>query len=138
MKALTLYQPWGTAMRHALKAAETRSWGTPYRGLLAIHAGKKLDKDYLAMLPAELRGDVPTGVVLGVVDLLLVERMTAGVVEKVEASLPTEYAWGNWQVGRYAWWTKPVVWFREPIPARGSLGLWDWQEPADWRDRGAP
>ena len=43
MRALTLYQPWATAIAIGSKRIETRSWRTDYRGLLAIHASKKCD-----------------------------------------------------------------------------------------------
>lgn len=39
MKALTLHQPHATLVALGVKAIETRSWSTPYRGPLAIHAG---------------------------------------------------------------------------------------------------
>jgi hypothetical protein len=41
VKALTLHQPWATAIAEGIKAIETRSWSTAYRGPLAIHAGKR-------------------------------------------------------------------------------------------------
>lgn len=41
MKALTVRQPWAWAIACAGKTVENRSWPTDYRGLLAIHAGKK-------------------------------------------------------------------------------------------------
>lgn len=41
MKALTLHQPWATLVALGIKTVETRSWYTPYRGPLAIHAGLK-------------------------------------------------------------------------------------------------
>jgi hypothetical protein len=40
MKALTLYQPYASLIACGVKTIETRSWSTPYRGLLAIHAAK--------------------------------------------------------------------------------------------------
>ncbi len=40
MKAITLWQPWASLLVHGLKQIETRSWGTPCRGLLLIHAAK--------------------------------------------------------------------------------------------------
>ena len=40
MKALTLTQPWASLVAIGAKRIETRSWSTPYRGLLAIHAAK--------------------------------------------------------------------------------------------------
>lgn len=40
LKALTLTQPWATLVALGQKRIETRSWSTPYRGLIAIHAAK--------------------------------------------------------------------------------------------------
>ena len=36
MKALSLYQPWATAIALGSKRIETRGWPTSYRGPLAI------------------------------------------------------------------------------------------------------
>jgi hypothetical protein len=38
VKAITLYQPWAFLVAWGFKTLETRSWGTPYKGELAIHA----------------------------------------------------------------------------------------------------
>ena len=40
MKALSLTQPWATLIAIGAKKIETRSWRTPYRGQIAIHASK--------------------------------------------------------------------------------------------------
>lgn len=40
MKAITLWQPWASLLALGLKH-ETRSWGTSYRGQMAIHAAKR-------------------------------------------------------------------------------------------------
>ena len=40
MRILTLTQPWATLMAIGAKTIETRSWGTKYRGPVAIHASK--------------------------------------------------------------------------------------------------
>lgn len=45
MKALTLTQPWATLIACGAKRIETRSWGTSYRGPIAIHAAKTLARD---------------------------------------------------------------------------------------------
>jgi activating signal cointegrator 1 len=42
LKALTLHQPWATFIAGGEKTIETRSWGTSYRGWLAIHAGSAI------------------------------------------------------------------------------------------------
>jgi hypothetical protein len=40
MRGLSLTQPWATLVAIGAKKIETRSWSTPYRGDLAIHATK--------------------------------------------------------------------------------------------------
>lgn len=39
VKAITLHQPWASLIAAGVKTIETRSWSTPYRGIIAIHAG---------------------------------------------------------------------------------------------------
>lgn len=39
-KCLTVCQPWAWAIAAGLKTVENRTWYTPYRGELLIHAGK--------------------------------------------------------------------------------------------------
>ena len=41
MKALTLWEPWATLVAEDVKTIETRSWGTNYRGPLAIHSAQQ-------------------------------------------------------------------------------------------------
>ena len=41
IRVLTLTQPWATLVAIGAKRIETRSWGTDYRGPLAIHAAGK-------------------------------------------------------------------------------------------------
>ena len=41
MKAISLHQPWASAVAIGIKTHETRSWRTNYLGPLAIHAAKK-------------------------------------------------------------------------------------------------
>ncbi len=132
MKALTLHQPWATGMVRGFKTVETRSWSTRHRGPLAIHAGKQasagLAYDLLGVEPE----DLPRGAVLGVVELEACWVMTE---RDIKAALPRERAWGDWRPGRFAWVTRPIIWFAEPIPAVGKQGLWEWTPPEGWRER---
>lgn len=59
MKALTLIQPWATLIMLGEKQIETRSWNTKYRGKLAIHAGKKIDKDKLFLITLTIKKSLP-------------------------------------------------------------------------------
>lgn len=40
-----------------------------------------------------------------------------------------EYAFGDYTPGRYAWMLEDVRMLPEPIPAKGQLGLWNWEPP---------
>lgn len=110
MKALTLYQPWATLVAIGAKKIETRSWGTSYRGPLAIHAGKNKryvdmkGKDYICDVEPFYRvleslarekghlwefGNLPLGKVIATCDLVSVKQIDG-------------YDWVSGQVG----WTK--------------------------------
>ena len=39
-----------------------------------------------------------------------------------------EFDFGNYEPGRYAWILQNIKMLKEPIPAKGALGLWEWNE----------
>lgn len=41
MRAISLWQPWAWAILYADKDVENRTWQTPYRGPLLLHAAKR-------------------------------------------------------------------------------------------------
>jgi hypothetical protein len=43
-----------------------------------------------------------------------------------------ERSFGDYSPGRYAWLLTDVYRLAEPIPARGALGLWEWEPPANF------
>ena len=43
MKALSIMQPWAWLIVNGHKSIENRTWRCHYRGLILIHAGKKVD-----------------------------------------------------------------------------------------------
>lgn len=140
MKALTLTQPWATLVVLGIKQVETRGWSTPYRGPLAIHAAKgqrRWAKDFevdlllRGILPAGV--EIPLGAVLGtvrLVDCVATEAlqghdpMASGFVSALEDDL------GDFSPRRFGWFLADPVPLDSPVPARGSLGLWDWQRAA--------
>ena len=131
MKALTLTQPWATAMAVEVKRIETRSWATGYRGLLAIHAAKGFPKQAKelagqAYFDGLLPYPVPIGALVAIVRLVDCIR-----TEKIAPTLTSqELDWGDYTPGRWAWVTEFVERIEPPIPARGALGLWDVREQA--------
>jgi activating signal cointegrator 1 len=144
VKVLSLLEPWASLVAWGYKKVETRSWGTPYRGTIAIHASKNgrhagevvrlfreagLCRDRDASGPddeldrfSQALGEWPLGKIVAVARLYKVERMTP---ELIAAQTRLESTFGDWRPGRFAWSLGNVWKLKEPIPWRGSLGLRD-------------
>ncbi len=147
MKALTLWQPWASFAILGLMRFETRSWGTDYRGVLAIHAAHSepagvrerwlLERELRALLVREMRQYVkffpkgrdpvavvydalPRGVVLGTVQLTSVVKADTRRVKPPESLL------GDFSKGRWAWCLRLPQPFAKGIPANGRRRLWEW------------
>lgn len=127
IKALTLWQPYASAIVLGLKKFETRSWATKYRGRIAIHSSlKPLSKSYLAL--AEKYGisntppKIPLGKVLAICEL---EDCILMDEEFIKSQDPAEIDFGDWRIGRYAWKLRVVEIFHEPKSTRGYQGLWN-------------
>lgn len=143
VKAVTLWDPWGTLIALEEKLYETRSWATNYRGPLAIHVAQRWKVDQLHYLRHEPfrsvlerhgfleKGDFPLGCVVAVVDLTAVYR-----TEDMRASLgDQEFTFGNYGNGRFAWKFSNVRRLPEPVPAEGKQRLWWWDVPGYLADQ---
>lgn len=141
MKAITIKQPWATLIALGEKQFETRSWQTKYRGPIAIHAGKSVDKeacedswikDVLAEHGITSWKQLPTGVVLAAAELIDCHKVSLGVGSVVCTSGPIiqglEYYFGDYTEGRFAWELTNLRVLPEPVPAKGQLSLWNWDE----------
>lgn len=135
MKAISLWQPWATAIAVGLKKYETRSWNAWHRGPVAIHAAKRpvnfnefYDCDEPVWAELFLRcpaNDMPLGCLVAVANLSAVfqtdpERGIPGF-----PLLPSEMALGNYEFGRFAWQLDDVRPLLNPIPWKGSQGFFD-------------
>lgn len=145
MKVLSLMQPWATLIALGHKRYETRSWNTPYRGRLAIHASQKVDKPICQHYPFDtvlsLHGysadNLPTGVILAHCQLIdtfkiFLPQDASATIEAIGSPEPDlrdirdcEWYFGDYRPGRYAWELGDVVAIN-PIPAKGRLGLWEY------------
>lgn len=125
MKAITLWQPWASAITLGVKTIETRSWATSYRGPLAIHAAARKptvdEQDLVEVLVNMRRGHpLPLGAVVATCDLVHVAR--ADAIVKTEQ----EERWGNFSEGRFAWILQNVRPLDPPVAARGYQQIWNW------------
>ncbi len=129
MKAITIRQPWATLIALGQKTFETRSWYTPYRGLLLIHSSACLDdwaRDLLLEEPfrgALTGADLPLGKILCQTRLVAVYRTEQ--IRHLQSE--KELAFGDFSNGRFAWLLRDVSRLPQPIPARGQLGLWEFR-----------
>lgn len=138
MKVLTLWEPWASLMAIGAKRIETRSWPTSYRGLLAIHAGKRpVDRDFESDLDVA-RALVSSGIknyslgsIIGVVNVIACKQIATGAGPMIDSSrymkppsrVLREYTFGNYEAGRFAWITDQAWRLSQPIEFRGSQGL---------------
>jgi hypothetical protein len=119
VKALTLTQPWASLVMAGVKRIETRAGRTSYRGPLVIHAANRS------------ASGKPLGAALGIVQLVDVVPIIGptdwGNLPADYGTLtPLERELGDYSPGRYAWLLADPEPFPEPVPCRGSLGLWDY------------
>ena len=138
MKAISIMQPWATLIAEGHKRIETRNWTTYYRGPLAIHASKGLpgwladvvrgEPQFAAALGnlfdprGRVLGDLPRGCIVATCRLVTIQFIT------VDFSITNkERAFGDYTAGRYAWLLTDVQPLTTPVPARGALGLWEWE-----------
>ncbi len=133
MRALTLYQPWATMIAVGAKTYETRSWGTNYRGMIAIHAGKAQKYPPSRVLAAMREVDVnpltlPYGKIVCVGELTDCIAMDQALIARQTIM---ESVLGDWKVGRFAWKLENIRVLETPFAVNGFQRLWHWTPPDD-------
>lgn len=151
MKVLSLLQPWASLVVLGHKRIETRPRNTSYRGQLLIHAslGKKhwknpdvdeLFKDYYNLFAPV--SALPLGAIIGSVNItdtcttnlwlpgnpgeMPGLRITTDTKRKFLCLDKQEYEMGDYSKGRWGYLLEDSLQFKEPIPAKGQLGIWNW------------
>lgn len=164
MYALTIKQPWASAIVLGLKSVENRTWPTGYRGPLAIHAGLRVDPEGVEILatagidPGALfegpglpdRGPglfgaqgpqgLPRRAIVGVVDLVDVVRYPTGDHgrgPRKRVSRPPDphgLADDPLACGPWCWILRNSRILPRPIPCPGQQSLWEITDPAILRE----
>lgn len=117
MKCISIKQPWAWLIFHG-KEVENRTWKHPHRGPLLIHAGKAFDwegydwvrlnaSSLISLLPKY--SEIKKGYIIGRVNMI-----------DCVTSHPSPYFFGP-----YGFLFADPVEFREPIPYKGKLGLFE-------------
>nr|WP_227467512.1 ASCH domain-containing protein [Nocardioides lijunqiniae] len=142
---MTVQQPWAWAIVHGGKDVENRTQAWTYRGALAIHAGARLSERGLRAVPdiaaaeqlvdpdmirAEMRDQLVTGTIIGVVDLVDVHYSAGSSPDAIDCC---DSWWAEASYDEHGGRTRrdvvhlvlehprPVP---EPIACKGRLGLW--------------
>jgi len=150
MKVISLLQPWASLVVIGAKKIETRSWNTKYRGPLLIHASKRWDWElndivgkigadailrqagYHALAPVKgkPKTNLPLGAIIGKVNMdRTIPFNEQFQMETGKVLSNQELDFGDYSPGRYGWILSYPVKFNHPIPAKGSLSIWDFQFP---------
>lgn len=143
MKCISLWEPWATLMAIGAKKNETRSWPTSYRGILAIHAAKKWNRQLADLcwtepFKSKLIMQRPNMAGCADLDYALKNHIlsfgcvvaTVEVIDCIEinpSNIPTgnELAFGDYGIGRFMWITRNVKRLRCPVSFKGAQGFFD-------------
>lgn len=142
MKCISLWQPYASLLALGRKQFETRSWRTPYRGRIAIHASKSVDSiqnictvlrgkpaSDLAMLYREIFATLdsaeqnlwklPRGAIIATAELVECVPTTGLKIDWKERCV------GDFAPGRWAWKMVDVRPLAKPIEYRGAQGIFE-------------
>ncbi len=140
MKAISLHQPWASAVAFGVKTIETRGWRTNHLGPIAIHAAKRktpgqcgiykyliaTHDDILLAFSEQMIAfefdDLPFGAVIATAQIRAVGNMSFLDLEKLSDA---ELALGDYSAGRFFWKLTDVVKLQKPIPAIGHQGFFN-------------
>jgi hypothetical protein len=141
MKVLSMIQPWASLFVLGESAFETRTWKTNYRGPLAIHTSKKIDKQVCShpAIQALLKKHgytidaLPTGLIIAEGRLenclkVTENNNTWAILENGHIVSGNQYFLGDYRVGNYAWFVEDLKLLGHFIPAKGKLGLWEFEK----------
>jgi hypothetical protein len=136
MKAITIRQPWASAIRHTgpnAKRVENRGRPTSYRGPVAIHAGKTpdiaadADPRITYLFGRDPRVGMPVGAVVAVVDLVDCHQAIDGCCAPWGES---HYMTGARMLPAFHLVLDNVRRLWQPVHTRGALSV-PWTLPAD-------
>lgn len=132
MKALTIRQPWPWLILHGGKCIENRTWPTRYRGPLAIHAAASMTRAewYAALMFIRERGIKPP-IEVGYEIPMRDELELGAIIGTVEVVDCVTASPSPWFTGPYGLVLRNPVALTRPIPAKGKLGLWNWEGEAN-------
>ncbi len=121
MKALSFRQPWAELVLQGRKTLDLRTYPTHYRGPLAIHASKTIERE--ACLKYGLDPDaLATGGIVGVVELVEVISLTEAEYDERRAE---HLAGRSYREGMVGWLLHDPQRLPQLVPAEGRMSLFN-------------
>ena len=124
MKVLTIKNPWATLIINGYKKYEFRSWKTKYRGKILIHTSINPDKKFINKFK---NLDYQNGYIIGEADIVDCIEMTKELENKLIKENRKVYGIAKDRSG-YAWKLENIKKYTKPIPIKGKLGLWEYND----------
>lgn len=140
-KALTIMQPYASAIIAGHKRFETRSWKPGKTNKFMLHAGRKeVDDIGNRFIRQRVEGwpmgyQLPRGVALGIVRII--SCTDAGIIYheqlKPNPSIANEIELqlGYYGIDYFAWELEIIEVFDKPIDAMGQQRFWNWHPKKD-------
>jgi hypothetical protein len=148
-RCLSVREPWAWAITTGVRPVDIRSWGTPYRGRIAIHAST--DRSNLSAAGQEeiewlwenagkldlfqkaIQESTPGGYIVGSVELVGVvdteelgleeyEQEVHRIASEHDLDPGLTYGWSDWDGN--IWILATPRRYAKPIKANGKLRLW--------------
>ena len=114
MRALSIRQPWAWLVVNGFKDNENRTWSTPFRGRIYVHAGQRMVSDdypeqrkHIHQAGIVIPSDLPRGAIVG--EITIVDCI--------------DLCDNPWFCGPYGFLLEDSFAYSEPIPYRGQLGF---------------
>lgn len=144
MKVISVLQPWATLIVIGAKKIETRSWNTQYRGPRSGYQNDIACKEPFYAILAQHgfiggrsahKCGFPLGMIIGRTELVattsseyLKDRRDSPILLNLPNIKLTarEEAFGDYSDNRYGWLLNNAIKFAEGMPAKGQLGIWNY------------
>ena len=115
-RVISIKLPYAWAILIGRKKFENRSWNTPSRGMVFIHARRSLTRADVAWLRDPFRLRVPDDVQRGAI--------VAAATSTRVVTRSTAKRFGKWFEGKYGWVFTDVRPLHRPVRTKGKLGLY--------------
>lgn len=127
MKVLSIKEPYASLIKDGVKIYETRSWKTNYRGEIYIHASlTKSNSETTPKALKYLKSTPKPGYILCKCNLIDCIPMDEEFINYINNET-NESDFGRFSKDRFAWKLELIEVLKEPIPAKGKLGIWNYK-----------